>query len=202
MSVSLNNRVAIITGGGSGIGFTFARKIHAAGCKIFIADIALHPATKKWIESLDTPSDVLFQQTDVTDWSQLERAFDVCIQKFGLPTIIVPAAGVFEPNVNSFWNDRESDGHYKIFDINLNHPIKTTRIAIRYLVQAKSKGTIIFVSSIAGQRSTIVTPLYTASKHAINSFIRGMAPLEELAGIKVAGVAPGYVCTMNQNRMR
>lgn len=193
MSFDLKDRIALITGGGSGIGFTFAKKIHATGCKILIADIALHPATSKWIESLDTPTDVVFQQTDVTDWSQLERAFDVCIQRLGLPTIIVPAAGVFEPNVNSFWGDRESDGHYKIFDINLNHPIKTTRIAVRHLVKAKTKGAIIFVSSIAGQRSTIVTPLYTASKHAINSFIRGMAPLDELAGIKVAGVAPGYV---------
>ncbi|KAF7563926.1 hypothetical protein G7046_g207 [Stylonectria norvegica] len=195
MAGSLENRIALVTGGGSGIGLTFVRQIHAAGCKILIADLALHPTATSWLDSLSDKSSIFFNKTDVTDWKQLEGAFDTCVDRFGTPTIVVPAAGVYEPSSNSFWKDCDPDSHYKVLDINLNHPIKVTRIAIRHLTQAKQGGHIIHVSSIAGQRSSVVTPLYTAAKHGLNSFIRGMATLHELVNIKVCGVAPGTVGT-------
>lgn len=105
---------------------------------------------------------------------------------------MVPGAGVYEPSGFSFWSDADQDSHYKLFDINLTHPIKMTRIAVRRMRRAKKQGVVIHISSIAAQRPGIVTPLYQASKAAISMFIRSMAPLEDLAGIRVVGVAPGY----------
>lgn len=191
----LTGNIALITGGGSGICLAFAKILHASGCKLVLADLALHSTAQQWISSLDADGQerVLFHRTDVTDWSQLENAFDICEERLGgVPKIVVPGAGVYEPSSNTFWEDCDRDSRYKVLDIDLVHPIKMTRIAVRRLVNAKQTGTIIHVSSIAGQRSTIVTPLYTAAKHGVNSIIRGMAPLEDLAGIKVVGVAPGY----------
>lgn len=123
----------------------------------------------------------------------MEDVFDVFAKEFGgCPDVVVPGAGVYEPSGFSFWSDADQDSHYKLFDINLTHPIKMTRIAVRRMRRAKKQGVVIHISSIAAQRPGIVTPLYQASKAAISMFIRSMAPLEDLAGIRVVGVAPGY----------
>ncbi|KIW35543.1 uncharacterized protein PV07_02233 [Cladophialophora immunda] len=138
----------------------------------------------------------LFLRVDVTDWNELENAFKESNAAFGAePDIVVAGAGVYKPSSNSFWEDGDRNSRYKVLDIDPVHPIKLTRIAIRHLAQARKTGTIIHISSIAGQRSSVVTPLYTASKHGVNSFIRSMGSLEAMAGIRVLGVAPGTVGT-------
>lgn len=206
MPIVLSGRVAFVTGGGSGIGFAFVQQLHAAGAKVLIADLALRPETAAWIAELPESerTRVVFQRTDVTRWAQLDGAFAACIERFGVPTIVVPSAGVFEPNGMTFWQDTDVDDHYKILDINLTHPIKVTRMAVRHLVAAglagpqhaaSSAAAILFVSSTAAQRTSFVTPLYAASKHGINSFVRSMAPLHDLVGIKTAAVQPGTVRT-------
>ena len=190
----LTGRIALVTGGGSGINLAFVKLLYEAGCNILIADLTLHIDAKTWMSSISSAGRVEFQQTDVTDWAQLENTITACQDKFkSVPDIIVPGAGIYEPSTNSFWNDQDENSRYKVLDVNLVHPLKLSRIAIRALQRNGKGGTIVMISSIAGQRSSVVTPLYTASKHGINSFIRGMAPLQELAGIKVVGVAPGYV---------
>lgn len=70
-----------------------------------------------------------------------------------------------------------------------------SRIAIRRMLSANSPGIICCVSSIGAQKASIVTPLYQASKHGISSFVRCMADLHKLAGIRVVGVAPGIIRT-------
>jgi 3-hydroxybutyrate dehydrogenase len=59
----------------------------------------------------------------------------------------------------------------------------------------KNPKTVIHVSSIAGQASPLAAPIYNATKHAINGFVRSLAPLEAKLGIEVAAVAPGVVKT-------
>lgn len=192
----LQDKLAIVTGGGSGINLAFSKLLYQAGCKILIVDLGLHVQAKEWLSEIalesHTNNRVGVIQADVTDWAQLEKSFDAAVAKFGQePTIIVPGAGVYEPSSNSFWADKDEQSRYKVLDINLVHPIKMSRIAIRRWVEKQMKGTIIHVSSIAGQRSSVVTPLYTASKHGVSSFVRGMGPLEGLVGIRVLAVAPG-----------
>lgn len=92
-----------------------------------------------------------------------------------------------------FWGDVDAGSHYKVIDVNLLHPIKMTRIAIREMLRARKPGTILHVASIAAETVSVITPLYQASKHGIGSFVMGMGALEELCGIRVVGVAPGYV---------
>lgn len=198
---SFSGHTAIVTGGGSGINYIFTRLIVEAGCNVLIADRVLRPEVQEWMISVskDGAGRVDFLQTDVTDWSQLARTFDVCEERFGrVADLVVPGAGVYEPSSNSFWNDCDVDNRYKVLDINLVHPIKMTRLAIDRMLAAKKRkdanwkgGTIVHLSSIAGQRSTMITPLYQVSKHGLNSLIRGMAPLQDAVGIRVVGVAPG-----------
>ena len=68
------------------------------GCNCVLADLALRPEAKELVEkhSAGAPRAV-FQQTDVTDWGQLERMFDVAEKEFGEIDIVCPGAGVYEP---------------------------------------------------------------------------------------------------------
>lgn len=78
-------------------------------------------------------------------------------------------------------------------DINVNHPLKLSRIAIKALLRKRKNGVILIVSSLAGYQGTFAAPLYCATKHAVVGFVRSMALLDGLEGIKVVAVAPGYV---------
>jgi len=134
----------------------------------------------------------VFHKTDVSDWGQLEDVFKVCETEFGsVPDIVVPGAGVYEPSFNGFWDDVDERSHYQLFDINLLHPIKMTRMAVRRMRQANKPGVILHLSSISAQMPSITVPLYAVSKAGISQFVRSMATLEELAGIRVVAVAPG-----------
>lgn len=172
--------------------------MHSAGCGVLIADLKLHRTATEWLQTLKDGPKVHFQPTDVSDWNQLEAAFTAFEKEFGgAPDIVVPGAGVYEPSFNSFWEDVDEASHYKLFDINLNHPIKMTRLAIRKMRGAGKPGVIIHLSSVSAQRPSITVPLYAVSKAGISQFVRGMVQLEELAGIRVVGVAPGSVLRFN-----
>lgn len=76
------------------------------------------------------------------------------------------------------------------------HPIRTTQLAIsRALNSGSGPKTILIVSSTNGQQASFATPVYSATKHAINGFVRSLAKLEEGYGIRVAAVAPGIMRT-------
>jgi 3-hydroxybutyrate dehydrogenase len=177
-----------------GINLALTKALRAAGCSVLIADLSLHKTAQTWLSSLKDASGpkIHFHRTDVTDWSQLSSVFDVFEKEFGgAPDIVVPGAGVYEPSFNGFWSDEDEDSHYKLFDINLLHPIKMTRIAVRRMQRAGKKGVVCHISSISAQRPSLTVPLYSVSKQGVSQFVRSMAPLEELAGVRVVGVAPG-----------
>ncbi|KAF2093538.1 NAD(P)-binding protein, partial [Rhizodiscina lignyota] len=177
-----------------GICFEFAKKLYDAGCHVLIMDLRVRHDCQAWMDSLpkNGPTKVYFYKASVADWKELEAVFDVYKREIGgTPYLVCPGAGVYEPSFNNFWNDKDKDGHYTLLDINLLAPIKMMRIAIRKMLQADQPGIILHISSIGAQKSSITTPLYQCSKHGISSFTRAMAPLQEWAGIRVVGVAPG-----------
>lgn len=105
-------------------------------------------------------------------------------------------------------------------DININHPvwspiptdadsyanlgciecqIKFTRLAVRALLGKDKKGVVALVSSIAGYSSNFSCPLYCATKHAVVGFTRSMRDAEQMQGVKVVSVCPGYVLPSHQS---
>jgi NAD(P)-dependent dehydrogenase (short-subunit alcohol dehydrogenase family) len=91
---------------------------------------------------------------------------------------------------SNFWDDTEEDSYAQV-DINVNHPMKLSRIAIRSMLGKKKKGVILVVASLAGYTGTFSAPLYCATKHACIGFVRSMTELDRLESIKVCAVAPG-----------
>jgi len=192
----LDGKIVVITGAGSGINLEFAKLAHQRNSQVVIGDVRLTPEAEEWIATTKgSASKVVYQQTDVAKWDQLQSLLDVSEKEFGdVPDLYVAGAGVFEPEWSNFWEDPETDG-YKSIDINVAHAIKFTRMSIRKLLSKNKKGVILVVGSVAGQTPNFTGPLYVATKHAISGFVRSLAMLDEYMDIKVVCSAPGMVLT-------
>lgn len=100
MAMNVEGKTAIITGAGSGINFCFAKILLQKGCNVVIADLALRPEAQALLAEFPTEAKgakAVFQRTDVTDWAQLDKMFEVATSHFGGADIVCPGAGVYEP---------------------------------------------------------------------------------------------------------
>jgi NAD(P)-dependent dehydrogenase (short-subunit alcohol dehydrogenase family) len=140
---------------------------------------------------------VAFTQCDVSDWKALRRLITTSIEKFGeVPDIFCPCAGIFEPPWSNFWDDtEEASGTYKTMQINVDHPIRLTRLAFRALLGANKKGVVCLVSSGAGLTGNYLAALYCASKHAVVGLAKSLWQADESEGVKVVCICPGVVKT-------
>ncbi|KAJ5470045.1 hypothetical protein N7530_007402 [Penicillium desertorum] len=200
MALSVKGRSAIVTGAGSGINLSFAKLLVENGCNVLIADLALRPEAQVLADKHKTGSGrVVFQETNVIDWVQLERMFEVAEKEFGEVDIVCPGAGVYEPHWSNFWRpphspeskDPASGGRYALVDINITHPIRTTQLAIAHFLNHRTSGRpkhIVHISSIAGQNANLAAPIYCATKHAINGLVRALANLDNKFGIRVTAM--------------
>ncbi|KAI8680418.1 hypothetical protein NCS57_00322300 [Fusarium keratoplasticum] len=188
----LDGKIVVITGGASGIGLAFAKLALASGARVIIADLALSPAAEPLVRN---DPNVRFIKCDVQEWDNLEALIPFAEKEFGdVPDVYAANAGVGEPEWSSFWGDRETK-RYAELDINLGHPIKLSRIAIRACLRKNKKGVVIVTSSIAGVNGHFATALYVASKHGTIGLIKSLAKAETEAQVKVVGICPGLVET-------
>jgi NAD(P)-dependent dehydrogenase (short-subunit alcohol dehydrogenase family) len=99
---SVEGKRAIVTGAGSGINLSFAEILLSRGCSVLFADIALRPEAQKLVdqyaESKEGQARAVYQETDVRDWLQLERMFEVADREFGGVDIVCPGAGIYDPH--------------------------------------------------------------------------------------------------------
>jgi NAD(P)-dependent dehydrogenase (short-subunit alcohol dehydrogenase family) len=91
---------------------------------------------------------------------------------------------------SNFWDDTEDDG-YASLAVNAMHPMKLTRIAIRALAGRDKPGVVLIVASVLGLVPVYAEPLYSAAKHAVVGFTRGMHHADRLEGVRVVTICPG-----------
>ncbi|KAJ4365379.1 methylglyoxal reductase (NADPH-dependent) gre2 [Ascochyta clinopodiicola] len=208
MSQTTKGKTAIVTG--AGICLSFARLLLDGGANVILADLQLREEAQSLVNTYTSGRPrAIFKKTNVRQWDQLTALFDLAMQEFGGVDIVCPGAGVYEPEFSNFWIppgqtpsiDSLNTGRYASLDINLTHPIRLTQLAIFHFAAASppasltNRKSIILISSTAGQKTPLAAPIYCASKHAINGFVRSLAPLQDKVGIRVAAVAPGVVKT-------
>ncbi|KAL8669078.1 MAG: hypothetical protein Q9168_006315 [Polycauliona sp. 1 TL-2023] len=206
MAMSLAGKTAIVTGAGSGINLAFARLLLRKQCNVVLADLALRPEAEEVVAAHSSPSRsparAVFQKTDVREWAQLERMFHTATKQFGGADI--PFSSFWHPPGSSASRDHPESNRYALLDINLTHPIRTTQLAIAHFLSkrrgsspptSRSTNHIVHISSIAGQVTPLLAPLYNASKHGVSGFVRTLAPLDRHHGIRVTAVAPGIIDT-------
>lgn len=216
-SFSVAGTTAIVTGAGSGINFSFAALLLSRGCNVVLADLALRPEAEALVAQhgdAGSKPRAVFVRTDVTSWPALTNMFTAALSEFGDVDIVCPGAGVYEPHWSNFWHPPGSaeakdavdgePGHYALLDINLNHPIRVTQLALSHwlhpppgkvAVSPSNPKRIVHISSVAGYFPNLNAPIYGASKFAITGFVRSLAALDDKHGVRVNAVAPGVVRT-------
>lgn len=183
----LQNKVALVTGGGSGIGAAIVRRFIAEGARVGVLDLS---AERLEALAREFPDDVVTIAGDVRSLADNERAVAKTVEAFGKLDTFVGHAGVFDgfQRLDQIEPDRLEAAFAEIMDINVKGYILGARAALPSV--RESGGTMIFTTSNAGFYPDGGGVLYTASKHAEVGIIRQLA-FELAPHIRVNGVAPG-----------
>ena len=187
---SLAGRVALVTGGNSGIGRAIALAFRQAGARVAIG---ARRAERNAAVLAELGADAVAIELDVRDEASVERAIAAVTGRFGRLDILVNNAGVV--NRKSVM-ELERAAWDNVLAVNLTGPFLCTKHAAR-VMKAQGSGKIINISSIWG----LVAPSkglqvpYTASKHAVIGLTRVNAVELDAYGIQVNSIAPGYYGT-------
>ena len=196
--------VALVTGGGSGIGRATALRLARDGAAVAVADIDEHSAreTARLVEG--RAGRALPIQADVADEGAVRGMIDRTRERFGRLNILVNNAGVVEGLTTRrvAFPELEADRWTRMLDINLRGVILGTQHAIAVMREAGG-GVIINVSSMAGMGvGPHPAPVYAASKAAVIRFSAALAPLGRRLNIRVNCICPDWVDTPMVQRAR
>ena len=184
------DRVAIVTGGGRGIGAATARRFAQDGASVVIADLDEGPAREIAAEITTGGGQALAVGCDVIDRRSVEALFTAAIERFGQVDILVACAGILRFNLVEDVSDEEWDA---VIDTHLKGMFLCAQAAQKVMVPRRS-GKIVLLSSGAarGYRARIH---YSAAKAGIEAMTRVLAIELGPSNINVNAVAPGFVET-------
>jgi NAD(P)-dependent dehydrogenase (short-subunit alcohol dehydrogenase family) len=187
----LDGQVALVTGGGSGIGRAVVARFVAEGARVGVLDRVGGRVEDLRREFGDT---VVAITGDVTLLGDNKRAVAETTRAFGRLDIFVGNAGVFDSYqaLAEFPEDSLSAAYDELFGVNVKGCFLGAKAVLPELM--KTEGSMVFTASVAGSNSGGGGSLYTASKHAVVGLIRQLA-IELGPRIRVNGVAPGGTMT-------
>ncbi|HSJ86403.1 MAG TPA: glucose 1-dehydrogenase [Anaerolineales bacterium] len=185
-------KVAIVTGGASGIGEAVARAIAARGGQVVVADIDEADSERVTTAIGDAGGSAKAIRTDVTDAASVEAMVQFAVDTFGGLDIAVNNAGIGGPL--SPTGEYPVDGWRRVIDINLNGVFYGMRYQIPAML-ARGGGAIVNVASILGAVGTANSPAYVAAKHGVRGLTKAAAIEYATRNIRINSVGPGYIET-------
>lgn len=197
MTASLQNRVALVTGGAMGIGQAIAIAAAREGAAVAIGDVSDEGAAVA-ARITKTGGRALFLRTDVTSTEQLHALAAAAKAKFGPVDVAFANAGVEGP-LGAPWDCPEKD-FARVLDINLIGAWRTMATVLPGMVERK-KGSIVVTSSAAGLVGTGGLAAYVASKHGLVGLVRSVAIDTAKLGVRVNAICPGVIATSLVDRL-
>jgi NAD(P)-dependent dehydrogenase (short-subunit alcohol dehydrogenase family) len=180
-------RVALITGGASGIGLATAERFARDGVRLVLTDIDA-AGLDRAVGGLGGPDRVLGAVTDVSSFADCERAVAAAVAQFGRLDVLVNSAGVWVEGPTDTMTEAEWD---RVIDVNLKGTFAMCRHAIPAL--EATGGCIVNVSSDAGLWGNKGAAIYCASKGGVTILTKALAVELAARGIRVNAVCPGDV---------
>jgi len=188
----IKDKVVIVTGASSGIGYATALALSKEGAKVAIGARRIDRLEKLQNEILQNGGQVILQKLDVTQKSDCDSFVDAVIKKWGTIDILVNNAGLMPL---SFIKKLKIDEWDRMIDVNIKGVLYCTASVLPKMLENKS-GHIVNISSVAGR---IVFPsgsVYCATKHAVTAFSEGLRQeLSPRYNIRVTIIEPGVVAT-------
>ena len=193
----LNGKVAIVTGGNTGLGQGYALALAKAGADLLIVTHGTNwEETRELIEKEGRT--VHFFQADLTDRQAVKQVVAECMRVYGKLDILVNNAGTIRRT--PLLEYKEEDW-YTVMDLNLNSVYFLSQEAAKVMAEQRS-GKIINIASMLTFQGGKFVPAYTASKHGVAGVTKAFA--NELAeyNVQINAIAPGYVETANTAPIR
>jgi ribitol 2-dehydrogenase len=183
---SLNGKVALVTGASSGIGRAAAQALARRGVKQMLTG-----RSEERLQTLaaELKADVALLPADLADPAQVDRLVPETVRRFGRIDIVLANAGIY---LAGDIKDGDPDAWDRLITTNVSSVFRLVRSAVPYLV-GQGNGDILVTSSISGHQAIHWEPVYSASKHAIQSFVHGVRRQLLTTGVRVGAVAPGLV---------
>ncbi|HEY4619337.1 MAG TPA: SDR family oxidoreductase [Nitrospirota bacterium] len=187
----LKGKVALVTGGGSGIGFAITKALLEEGMRVAICGRDEGKLRKAETELEKHGGNLLVMPADVSKKPEVDQWVKAALREFGRIDVLVNNAGVAR------WSDVENitDEHldYQL-NVNLRGPLYCSQVVLPYM-KGQQSGYIINISSICGKSGFAGTAAYSASKFGLMALSDSLREEGASSNIKVTAICPGFVAT-------
>ncbi|HTP00582.1 MAG TPA: 3-oxoacyl-[acyl-carrier-protein] reductase [Anaerolineales bacterium] len=188
-SLTLENRVAIVTGGGRGIGRAIALEFARRGASVLVNDKSGESVVCAEINDAGGKASCL--KADISDFAEAQSLIKFAIDTFGDLHILVNNAGITRDGLILTMSEDDWD---KVMAVNLKGTFNCSKAAVKHMIR-KRYGRIINISSVAGQMGNAGQTNYASSKAGVIGFTKSLAREVASRSVTVNAIAPGFVDT-------
>ncbi|SHD44183.1 Short-chain alcohol dehydrogenase [Staphylococcus argenteus] len=185
----LTDKVAVVTGAGSGIGEAIATLLHEEGAKVVLAG-----RNKEKLQNVAnqlSQDNVKVVPTDVTKKEEVDELIKIAEETFGRLDIVINSAGQM---LSSKITDYQVDEWDSMIDVNIKGTLYMAKAALPTMLE-QSSGHLINIASISGFEVTKISTIYSATKAAVHTITQGLEKELAKTGVKVTSISPGMVDT-------
>lgn len=185
----LTDKIAVVTGAGSGIGEAIATLLHEEGAKVVLA--GRNKDKLQNVANQLAQDSVKVVPTDVTKKEEVDELIKIAQQTFGGLDIVINSAGQM---LSSKITDYQVDEWDSMIDVNIKGTLYTAQAALPTMLE-QSSGHLINIASISGFEVTKSSTIYSATKEAVHTITQGLEKELAKTGVKVTSISPGMVDT-------
>lgn len=191
--VSFNQAVAVVTGGGSGIGRTTAMEFADRGASVVIADVDVAGGGETVSEITDNGGNAIFVETDVTSTDDTQAMVDAAVEEYGRLDYAFNNAGIGGEQTPI--TDYSAEKWQNVIDVNLVGVFNCMQAEISRMQDQDAGGVIVNNSSVLGKVGFETSSGYVAAKHGVLGLTKTAALENGETGVRVNAVCPGFIET-------